>query len=96
MKRYIHPSEEVVIYYWFDGGVLRETGEASVAEKAIISHDYDTFMQFRKTYGDSRYTPFFPSSASVFDKSTGDYMYSIDIDDVENFNRIDDTDYEWG
>ena len=96
MKKLVHRTD--VIYYWYDRGELRKNGDAEIAMNAILNHDFDTFMKLREKYPpdpDGEFI-YFPDHASVYDSETEEIIDQIDVTIPENFNKIDDTDYEWG
>lgn len=96
MKKQIHHTS--ILYYWYDNGVLRKNGDAEKVEQAIRSHDFETFMKFRDKYPNDPKNDiiFFSDKAVVYDNDTEEIIKYIDITTPENFNKIDDTDYEWG
>lgn len=88
---------KIVIYYWYDRGEIRDTPDEKIIMDAILNHDFDTFMKMYHKYPKDNVTGFvyFPDCATVFDEDDM-LIGKIDITIPENFNKIDDTDYEWG
>ena len=95
-----------IIYYWYDRGEIRDTSDEKIIMDAIRNHDFDTFLKMRekyppdpvsKNFGEdepSHTFVYFPDTASVYEND--EYIGEIDILNRSNFNRIDDTDFEWG
>lgn len=81
-----------VVYFWYDHLLLRENGDAEKVERAIEKKDFDTFMRFKKKYGES-YFPDYAYSYADEDDMDGT---EIDIRIKENFDRIDSSEYECG
>lgn len=107
MKRYIRSNtapEVTVLYYWYDRGEIRNTPDEEIIFNAIRNHDFETFMKMRKKYppdtsskkfnGTPDTFTYFPDTAAVYEGD--DLVGYIDITKRENFNKIDDTDFEWG
>lgn len=89
---------QVVIYCWYDRGEIRGTKDEKIIEKAIESHDFETFMKMREKYppdADGMFT-YFPDKAGVYDLIKEDFVDWIDITDSKNFKLIEENDYEWG
>lgn len=94
-----------IVYYWYDHLVLRDNGDAEKVQKAIKEHDFDTFMKFYDKYPPF-YThdvefgrceiPYFPKTATIFLKKTGEIIGEIYITIREGFELIDESEYECG
>lgn len=82
----------IVVYFWYDHLLLRSNGEAEKVEKAIKEKDFDTFMRFKKKYGES----YLPNYAWAFADDDDMDGTEIDIRIRENFERIDSSEYECG
>ena len=89
---------QVVTYYWYDRGEIRGTEDEKIIENAIESHDFETFVKMREKYPPDTDEGFeyFPDEAAVYDIMKEDFIDWIDITNPENFNLIDENEYEWG
>ena len=82
-----------VIYYWFDYGILRFTGEAAIVEQAIAEKDYDKFMEYYNKYNSSG-SCFFPSTAILY--KDGIELGTIAINNPVGFSMITYSEFECG
>ena len=94
--------EKTVIYYWYDHMIrLYKEGSELIrqVEDSIRNKDFKKFMELRETMNNmkddnGRTYEFLPSHASVFEGD--DFIEDLDITIEENFNKIDEEEYECG
>lgn len=91
----------VVVYYWYDHLLLRKNGDADIVQKAIREHDFETYMSMRKKYppyidDDGYTTAYFPDTAILLDRETGDFIEFVDVTVPEGFDRIESSGFECG
>ena len=96
MKRMIKDKNEVVTYYWYDAGIIRNTPDQKIIENAFKNHDFETFMKMRTKYPATNEFTFFPDVATVYDLKKDEYLGELDITTPENFKKIDEVHFEWG
>ena len=85
----------MIIYFWYDHCVLRETGEAELVTQAIKNHDFETFTAIRKKYPTRDDVCFFPRYA--YDYSSNDKRVKrVDITRKSGFDRVTRSEYECG
>lgn len=83
-----------IIYFWYDHGVLRKTGEADAVQAAIKRKDFATFDKIRRKYPERNDVVFFPEYAVQFCASGK--TRKINITTQAGFERITSSEYENG
>ena len=79
-----------VVYYWYDHLLLRASGEAEIVQRAILNHDYKTFMEYYKKYGKE----YLPEYATIHYEDGK--VSRLEILTEENFNKITHSEFECG
>lgn len=87
-------SKTPVYYFWYDHGIVCDTGEADIVTEAIKHKDFDTFIKIKNKYPETEDVCFFPDFA--FQHCASGRTRKINITTRKGFEKITDSEHECG